>query len=819
MSSHIVTHTCCIPLHLKMADMQDQGITLPGEEGTITPPRPDHFDLAYPEIYLQLSLESLLAHSHLTSSTSQAMPASDTRSSSLDDSWASLTDIESSNEDDIRSEHTDVGSLLDVHSSDDVHSVVEGLDMSDGESTDEGDIGDTSTEDLGCTRVLQTSTIKLSVERELTLDSSLVHTHGHVQDQAETASVRYPPSWTHTTTRPIMQDDARKVNQQLENENEATRYNIVTNMTILNDNSDLNALDYFKVVLLGSHVEQFQPEIQRKLGDVLVSQTPTGRAKRTSISRYHLVPNSFGPGAEPDFADLVAIDKQIDFDCYNMIEEDGSLGPDSRLMLRNSQTVSELVSKWIGHTHMVVTPRWVPPDLAVICVELDERGRMDGNSHAFLKFVARHNIASIVIRMDRGWFGQYSDSIWKPDWLSEAIGPASPNTQTKDKEFPKQPVSVASFLNLDSSALNKHIAFITSRSAEVIPSEPHSGSEIREEMFKKNSDSPRSFLVRNAPTIKSILMVLWVISIFFLGTQLLPTVYNTLFSNFSHTVKDISGPTNTIPTCTPEAAAATSETALQGSASIVAVSDMNLAAISNSLGHSMTKDAVHFQVGIAGDNQLVVRLPKVATNRKKRSPLGVVLERDNESIRAVVHEIFDGVYSVQLQPRDAHGDVKVHLAMSKPELSETLTISFGDRSALSLLSLRKARQKLESQFLEAYATLEKEIEALFDSIGQRMGAAEGPLLNLLKTHASPLRAMQAEFNEMAERGSLQSKRVVKLLTESMSSTRAAMSSFLESLHTDTLKPQFGRTTVVHKLAAAQKRAQQIVANAKNKVNA
>ncbi|KAL6244036.1 hypothetical protein RBB50_008905 [Rhinocladiella similis] len=802
-----------------MADMQDQGITLPGEEGTTTPPQPDHSDQAYPEIYLHLSLESLLAHSLPTSSASDTMPASDARSSSLDDSWASLTDVESSNEDDIRSEHTDVGSLLDVHSSDDVHSVVEGLDMSEGESTDEGDIGDTSTEDLGCTSVLKTSTAKLSVQREPTLESSLIHNLGHFQDEAESEFAGYPHTWTYTTARPIMQDDARKVSQALGDEHETTKYNSVTNMTLLNENVDLNALDYFKVVLLGSHVEQFQPEIQRKLGDALVSQRLTGKAKRTSISRYHLVPNSFGPGAEPDFADLVAIDKQIDFDCYDMIEEDGSLGPDSRLMLRNSQTNSEVVSKWTGQTHMVVTPRWIPPDLAVICVELDERQRMDENSHALLKFVTRHNIASIVIRMDRGWFGKYSDSIWRPDWLFETIETSAPDTTHKEEVFSKQPVSMASFLNLDSAALNKHIAFITSTTAEVSPSEPHTGSEIREEMLTKNLDNSGSFLVRNAPTIKSAFMVLWVISIYvFLGAQLWSGVYDAFSGSSGDTTRDVSGSINMVYTCTSELRA-TSEAALQDSASIATVSDTNLAAVSSGLGTSMTEDAVHFQVGIAGDNQLVVKLPRVATNRKKRSPLAVVLERDNEPIHAAVHEIFDGVYSVQLHPREAHGEVKVHLAMSKPDLSETLTISFGDRSALSLMHLKKTLKQLESQYFEAYETFGKQREAFIDSMAQRIRAVDGQLLNMFEVGIPPLRTMQAELSEIAETGSLQSKRAVKLLTESVSSTRAAMSSLLATLHTDALKPQLGSAMVVHKLAAAQKRAQQIVANAKRQVHA
>ncbi|MFQ3414116.1 hypothetical protein, partial [Escherichia coli] len=72
---------------------------------------------------------------------------------------------------------------------------------------------------------------------------------------------------------------------------------------------------------------------------------------------------------------------------------------------------------------------------------------------------------------------------------------------------------------------------------------------------------------------------------------------------------------------------------------------------------------MHFQVGIAGDSQLLVKLPKVAWNRKKRSKLTVELRRRNQTVPAAVQELFEGVYSVQLLPHDAYGDIEVNLTM------------------------------------------------------------------------------------------------------------------------------------------------------------
>jgi hypothetical protein len=803
-----------------MTDTQDQGSSLDGE-GTFTNALADvnHFDLDYPQIPLDLSLESLLAHSQPSPPSSQIMPASEANSSSLGDSWASLTDVESTNDDDLRSEHTDVGSLLDVHSSDDVQSVREDLDPSEGESTDEEDAGDTSTVDLGCTSVLRSS-----AQRDAVVDLQHVHASQTSQDEKSTKATGQSPVYLHTTTRPLTQDEAHKVSQRLGGERRSAGYISVMNMTLLEDGLDVNTFDYFKVVLLGKHVDQFRPEIQRKLGDALVSRRVTTDARRTSTSRFHLVPNSFGPGAEPDFADLVAIDKQIDFDCYDTVEEHGTLGSDSTLVLKNSQTHSEVVSEWNGHTHLVANSRWTPPDLAVVCVHLDEKQRMDEESHALLKFVARHGIASIVVRMDRHWFGEYSDSIWKADSLYEDIEAANSYCT---RIFAKLPVDLAAFLNLDAAGLNKHIAFITSNNAEALTKEPVAKVSILDKVHEKQPHALRLVFLHNLALIKNMLFVLWIIGVYiFLGAHLWPVVYDTLSSTPSHTDKVAAADPGGQPqTWTSEIQSTLSSMSPETTVRALQVGQQNLAVASVSVMPSKAEDAIHFQVGVAGDHQLVVRLLKVATNRKKQSPLTVGLKRKNRPISVAVHELFAGVYSIELQPRDAWGDVQVHLSMSDPDLSESLTVSFGDRSFIGHLQLKGTIDMFEKQFYDTMAALSKQPETLVQGIAQNMRSIEEEIKVIVDASISPLKthvgrrihALQAEIYELAEAGTLRSKEALKQFPNRVLHAHLAVCDLFAALDTAALKPQLDKTMVVEKLATAQERAQQIVANVKGQL--
>ena len=83
----------------------------------------DQPQLAYPQLLLEASLQSLLAHSFASTMTTLATDTNLEPDTPLSESWATLSDY--SREDDLRSETTDVGSLVSNNGTEDIHSVHE----------------------------------------------------------------------------------------------------------------------------------------------------------------------------------------------------------------------------------------------------------------------------------------------------------------------------------------------------------------------------------------------------------------------------------------------------------------------------------------------------------------------------------------------------------------------------------------------------------------------------------------------------------------------------------------------------------------------
>ncbi|KAJ9602945.1 hypothetical protein H2200_012725 [Cladophialophora chaetospira] len=688
-----------------MTDLPSQDSNQAAKEdlGQRSPPAgstPSSFDLEYPEIPLHLSLDSLLAHSSSSSSSHSSlakitMPPSEPNQRPLDGSWTSLIGDASSLEDDIQSENTDVESLLDVHSSDDIHSLEDGVTTDDAESTDE-DLRDTLTEELDRGNILGPY-----VRHELPSPPSypIIPQTPHLQldDLDDTGS---PTVRTYTTSRQLTETEVQSLPLSWKGF-EPSKYFSVIRMPVLDDGLDLEPRNYFKVLLLGREVEQYREEIQTKLGDALVSRISTSSHSRpTSMTRFHLIPNALGPGAEPDLAELVAVDKVIDFDCYNLITSSEGPWHRSEFVLKNSRTGTEIVSKRYGSKFVVGNPRWTIPDFAIICVHLNDF-HLERESCMMLSFVERHSIPHIVIRMDRGMRGNYMRCLTAAS-LHESIELRS--TPPLVETASELPVDLAGFLNLDSSQLHRHIAYAVSAA------ETKSSLEVEEPPFEAVEKPATIFDTLpqlNMMMLKNIAMVLWVVGVYlYLGFKLWPAFSSLGPEPTSGSVlSNVSAEQLSTSTVHPaiEVVSTTSYASGQESLGARQVLDMT----TSDFVTSLAADALHFQVGIAGDSQLLVKLPKVAWNRKKRSKLTVELTRKNQAVPAAVQELFDGVFSVQLLPHDAYGDIEVNLTMTKPELNQMLTVSFGDRYNFEVRHLQELWSMISGHAQEKLSSFSK----------------------------------------------------------------------------------------------------------------
>ncbi|KIW33800.1 uncharacterized protein PV07_00622 [Cladophialophora immunda] len=768
------------------------------------------------------------------------MQPSEPDQSSLDDSWASLADVESSNEDDLQSENTDVGSLLDVHSSDDIQSVSDGVHIHDVASSDEEGLEDTLTEELD-----HRPAINPMAEREFIYPLPHPPLPETAYAEQEFAEDGHSPIVTYTTSRPLSEEEARRLPRHGLGESDVSRCFSVIRMPVSESGLDLDVHNYFKVLLLGQHVEQFRPELQRKLGDVLVSRPVTSRnVSPTSVSRYHLVPNTFGPGAEPDFADLVAIDKLIDFDCYDLVRSSSGPGQQEKLVLRNSQTRTEIVSKRSGFRFVVGNPRWSLPDLAIICVHLDDEGNMNSDSCQMISFAERQGIPKILIRMDRAWDGDYRGRVTS-DSLHECIETQRllPPQLRQHKLSPKLPLDMAAFLNLDATVLNQHIAYAVLSAERARTSEVDGLDFLSKETSEKPSRKSSLLPPVNTSLIKNLFLVLWIVGVYgFLGLRLWPILSDRVAGATSgDIIANITAQEQAQSTAT-EPPTSTFATSTHTPRDEVQVAQQLLDISSINAIPAVADDALHFQVSIAAEGQLLVRLPKVALSRKKRSPLSVELKRKNQAVPVSVQELFEGVFSVHLQPNDAYGDIEVNLTMSKPRLSEKLTVSFGDRSTSEIQHLKELLNMLSEHVLDTASSVsfswkgvrERLLMNGFGSFPRvaTEGIYSGKSLNatwhllgisaLSDLHSRLRRETQTLHEEMvriAQGYAAPGNKFGDTLSNRLSNARSRLFSMAEAVNVLRFSPSFDKTAVLHQLSAAQGRAKQIMTKATRKIRA
>ncbi|KEF53077.1 uncharacterized protein A1O9_10985 [Exophiala aquamarina CBS 119918] len=808
-------------------------------------------DLTYPSLPLDLSLDSLLAHSATpTPSSVPIMPKSETDTSSLAESWASLAGTEFSHEDDIHSEHTDVGSLLDVHSSDDVHSVVDAEHQEDPEESSEED-------DHGADITSSQQSLPLSP-----WDRSGLHIDHSTSNLGASLTEAGPPgshatlSMDYHAETPFNEHENTALRRHLQCTDNAERYSGVTRMGLLAQGVDLNTLDYFKVVLLGRSIEQFRPEIQRKLGDVLVSQGGSSQcSSRGSVTRFHLVPNTFGPGAEPDFADLVAIDKQIDFDCYDQVDEMASSYSRTNLHLRNRSTSSEFVSMWNGRNFVVNQSRWISPDLAIICVELDSTGKLDHCSHNMIKFTERHQIPRIVIRMDRGWAGNYG-SIQEEGDLLHSIKAGSEQPPLILQSTLNFPVDIATFLNLESALLNKHIAFIVARAHALASRIAPDFTLCPNDRSEEKASQPLGRITSFFWSGYSLPIVIFSLAIIL--TYMVGLLFSIFLSRPARSPSGLSALTTQMPDNLPTAAIRSTPSTLQTiQTSLPSTTQQSLAALARDdeawqqklarasvSRNKMARDPeAHFQVGIASPSQLMVKLPKIATTSKRRSVLNASLKRGVEILPVIIQELFDGVFIVTLEPRDSYGDIEVSLTMSNPPITETLTLSFGGRSLQSYDKLRIALNFVNGYARELVARLSRQVTEAKDIPAHKIvndlndiGMAVNAQLREIRAKVSAagllhddmqlgfrswvvhhLKMAGAEIVVVSRNRLEQGQRVLKELLASFTIARPTVLDRLQQISSAEIKQQIHTSVVVDGLASAQGRAQYVVSRAANRL--
>jgi len=691
----------------------DAHMTDAGHQGGRTPPDPAHsvssqpvgesFELQYPRLVSAVPFDLLLScSSSLASSDTSAMASPETYTGGLEESWTSFEDNEfSREEEDLQSEHTDVGSLLDAHGTEDVQSIPDEDSASNFDHSDESDVDEAPVKPtmrdvppFG----FSTGRSYPIAEREMILLGE-----GH---QTGPHSLESDPVDVLATVKVFANADVEKLRAGCGRDVPTDHQCFGSlRMTLLKQGPDVGDLGYFRVLLLGAHISRFRLQLERKLGDALVARSSTSHTTAlSSVNRYHVVPDEFGPGSRPTSAELCPIHCEIDFDHYDTADS-GCGDARQSITLRSTRSLSDAVSEWNGKEFVIRAPRWVQPDLAVVCVDKDDT-QMTDSSQKLLAFARRHGIPTLVIRADSSWSGRFNGAITSPQNLHACIEYRTARSPTPEV-LQRLPVDISSFLRLDNHQLSQHIAYLLA-AAQLKRAGSRSFAHKRPReavVVEGNVESrPRTKLIHPRKTttarvhhniLKPLLLALATLALAYL-TSTAGRDTAVLLSLYRSARSEAASPTTTIPsspsTSTHRVQSATS-ISLSGSTdheekkwstsrgiSPLPALQRSRVGIAELESVAVPRDGMaHYHVKVAGDNHLIVRLPELALNHKRRSPMSANVERAGKSILSTVHELFDGVYSVELPPSEAYGTLDIILNVRRPALTERVTVSFGSR--------------------------------------------------------------------------------------------------------------------------------------------
>jgi hypothetical protein len=401
---------------------------------------------------------------------------------------------------------------------------------------------------------------------------------------------------------------------------------------------------------------------------------------------------------------------------------------------------------------------------------------------------------------------------------------------------------MASFLNLDSAQLNRHIAHAVSTAERARFREMDGQTSLSKQAGEKSRTISDGLPRLNPSTLKNALMVLWVIGVYmFLGYQLWPALSGLNSGVISREVVSSISAEQPVPTTTAcPGPSSTSYVSGQESKAVQQIPDPS----STKVPPVLAEDPAQFQIGIAGGNQLLVKLPKVALSHKGRSKLTVELRRNKRIVPAAIQELFEGVVTVQLLPHDAYGDIEVNLTMSRPKLSEIVNVAFGDRyqifegyhlrDRLSTVQ-RDVQAKVSNMSTSLQAIGRRLVSDRFQTLSrlaqerlhQRRSRNSVRWMNLVDLKMAILeykihRKMQDLHDSVVQRKKdcfTQGRMLIDALSTKYADAHSRIVDIIESANQRRVRPTLDHTAVVDKLETARARAYRIVSSAAAKLRA
>ncbi|PGH02292.1 hypothetical protein GX51_04733 [Blastomyces parvus] len=648
-------------------------------------------------------------------------------SSSLSESWATLSSSDIYSEDDSRSEQTDTASLVGRSVPDDVTSLEGSRDDDDSEA-DSVDVHSYYSEP---TPLLPFP----SHIREQSLENSGSTIKPPYQLEPDSIEFVEPDNWPERETIEL-----KHTIKVFNNEAETPEFLRTTLPHDLGDGHlsvtvqqtmskrGLDLTKPFRALYIGA--PDFKHIILDKMGDVLVagSDDDFNQVVSGDSSRFHVVPASFGTGASPNYAELLPIHVQLIVDeCVSaVVQREGDKPSTISIALKNRSPCN---SVWTGSGYEIqsATP-WDPPDVAIFFLAQDDSPITRKTLVLCHTFMKRHGTPSMVISENPMWTTQ--NPMVPLDYQSLHVCLESRQKDTGESQvLGRFPIDLKTFESIAPGQLNRNLASLSrlhsskaiTKSTEAPERVARTPTHLRSWKnwvgIKRIPDGPAELLLFGTlysvddvaracfALIMFVTLVVPIVAVLYIprvddpSSQLPSRPISTVFSRPTSTTASLP-----LRTTTGTPAQTTSLMPLS-------VSDLILpdcagknsfdvdTYISKLTSHTEKQggEPDKFQVHVIGDCHVIIRLPTRLTSRRRSPKFEVAVTRANQQIPFDQARLFDGVYTLRLPREYAYGPLNISITTkSKPIIEQVTEVDFGV-PWLKIANWKKAAQKLSAQ--------------------------------------------------------------------------------------------------------------------------
>ncbi|KAI9370583.1 hypothetical protein BJX61DRAFT_84554 [Aspergillus egyptiacus] len=720
--------------------------------------------LQYPTLPpVSVSVEEWLSRSRPISMTST--PSMDHPRQPLSESWATLSASDVHSEDGAPSEQTDVGSLIDQSSPDDVASLDERYSSNDDMDGNYGQ--DLENDDYDSrSEVSESQDLLRPIFPEIggSIDDSNLTSQTAFRQPTDSISFIEPDDWSEGervqlkhTIRLIDGPEIAELGDNVSSHLENSTLMATVQQTMAKRSIDTDKP--FRVLYVGR--PEFRGIILDKLGDVLVSSTCSFENSSTESSRYHVVPTSFGSGAVANFAELLPIQFQLIVDeCLSATSESHINKPRTiNLRFKNRPGCTSL---WTGTEYGISSStEWALPDVTIMFLStLDTPSIMETQKLARM-FMERHGVPTMAVSEKPLWKMSREPIPVNHHSLHMCLESRQSSTG-KTTVLKRYPIDLNTFESITPGQLNRNLASLTS----IYPRRNFKSTpEISDAHRTEPSFSVKNYTKKILPipylrddtelafVLRLVMITVLSAATLTVGHLALKAVTVSVSSFVARSV--VSNQIPPVPSVYTTSALTTAGSKRAYSPVLsTATSDVqavtrqhnSLSQLSHLMGGSLSniepsKSRESFEIQVVGDCHLVIKPPSRSAAANKQPKFSIQVSRRGQPLQYELSKLFDGVYSLKLDRGEAYGLVNVTItANTKPSVKQIVPVDLGT-PWLKIANWKRAAHSITSQLARELGTAQTGLTDAYGRISTDLQILIGDVVrraHLIRQEASLL---------------------------------------------------------------------------------